>query len=134
MNNNNGTVLDTLTIEETGTVYAVKIGVHGQIIGASAGDGQLNHLFVRCAPHDTLIPDLTDNDVVETMNGFYVGSFLFGLGSTNTTENGLNIKFRFRRKCDRNSIIQLLVNSTNVNGTGRTVEWSGAFEAIIRVR
>ncbi len=134
LNNNNATLLAQIILNETGTVYAVKIGVSGQIIGAAAGDGQIQNLFVRCVPNDTLLPDLTDETELETMNGFYVGSYLFGLGSATTTENGLNTKFRFRRKCDQNSQLQLLAQSTNVNGTGRTVEWSGLLEAIIRVR
>ncbi len=134
LNNNNATLLDQITLEETCTVYAIKIGVWGQALSTAAGDGQIQHLFVRCVPADTALPDLTDNDQVETMNGFYVGSFLFNHTTSQGGDTGLNQKFRFRRKCDRNSLVQLLVNSTNVQGTGRTVEWSGAMQVIARVR
>ena len=132
LNNNNATLLAQIILEETGTIYAVKIGVSGHPIGGSAGDSNILNLFVRCVPNDTLLPDLTDDTELETMNGFYVGSFLFSTGFTNI--HGINEKFRFRRKCDRNMQLQLLAQSTNVQGTGRTVEFSGIFEAIIRVK
>jgi len=54
---------------------------------------------------------------------------LMYVGTTQpSTGQGLNEKFRFRRKCDENSLIQLLAQSVNTNGTGRVMA------AVIRVK
>ena len=132
LGNNNATLLAQIILEETGTIYAVKIGAIGHAIGLVAGDETTNHLWIRCVPNDTALPDLTDSTELETMNGFYVGSFGYILSVFNTHD--MNEKFRFRRKCDRNMQLQLLAQSEAGNGTARTVEWSGILEAIIRVK
>ena len=131
--NSNATLISQIILAETGTIYAVKIGMGGQMIGPTANDGTVINLYVRCVPNDTLLPDLTDETELETMNGFYVGSFLF-IGAVEGNITSLNEKFRFRRKCDANMQLQLLAQSSGSQGTARVVEWSGVFEAIIRVR
>ena len=134
LSNADAVLVNQIILNETGTVYAVKISLGGQYIGAAAGDGQIINLYVRCVPNDTLLPDLTDSTELETMNGFYVGSLMFNKGTESNNITSMNTKFRFRRKCDQNSQLQLLAQSNNTNGTGRSVELSGIFEAIIRVR
>ncbi len=131
--NNNATLLAQIILSETGTIYAVKIGAWGDMIAGVSPDAMVNNLYVRCVPNDTLLPDLTDETELATMNGFFVGSYFFRGGSGNVTQ-GTNTKFRFRRKCDENMQLQLLAQSFHSGGTMRTVEWSGIFEAIIRVR
>ena len=43
-------------------------------------------------------------------------------------------KFRFRRKCDKDSVVQLFAHSAVVNSTAQTVLVAGRFEIIYRIR
>ena len=134
LNNASATLLAEIVLRETGTIYSIKIGMQGHQISGSAGDGQLIIVYCRCVPAGTGLPDLTVNVEVDTMNGFYVGSYLFLDGVQAAMANGLNEKFRFRRKCDENSLIQVIARSLGTAGTGRSIEWTGSIAAVIRVK
>ena len=90
-------------------------------------------MWCRCVPAATGLPDLTVPVELDTLNGFYVGSIFSEDGIANTW-NYLLEKFRFRRKCDENSLIQLLARSLNTQGTGAAIEVSGVMAAVIRVK
>ncbi len=134
LSNAAGTLLAEIVLRETGTIYSVKVGMWGHAISQVAGDAQLIVVYVRCVPAGTGLADLSINVEVDTMNGFYLGSFLFLDGLQGGVMNGLNEKFRFRRKCDENSLIQIIARSLNTSGTGRSIEWTGSMAAVIRVK
>ena len=100
--------------------------------GAAANDSQKINLWVRCVPAATALPNLNTAVEIDTLNGFFVGSFIY-IGGV-TVQNNFNEKFRFRRKCDENSLLQLLAESSSFNGTGRSMLASGMFAAVIRVK
>jgi len=134
LSNANAVLVSELVMRETGTIYSVKISGWGVALGSVAGDHQHINLWVRCVPAATGLPDLTVPVEIDTMNGFLVASLMY-VGTTQpSTGQGLNEKFRFRRKCDENSLIQLLAQSVNTNGTGRTIEFGGVMAAVIRVK
>ncbi len=127
-------LLGEIDLRETGTIYALKVsfGAFGQAIVTA--DLQSIHIVARCVPANTGLPDLTSPIELDTMNGFFVGSFLFGGNGTNAFIINFNEKFRFRRKCDENSLIQIIAQSTSIAGTGRTIEFRGVLSAVIRVK
>ena len=131
----NATLIGSTVIQETGTVYAVKLSLALQHLGATTGDFQRIVLWIRCIPADTGLPDLTDATEMETLNGFSPGC-LFGVGPGSSSGPAvyMNEKFRFRRKCDRNTVIELLAESTLLNGTARVCDISGLMTTIIRLR
>ena len=124
---------------ETGTVYAVKVGVGvtTAVIGALADLSRVDY-FVDCIPEaGASLPNLSVDAERETLNGFYVGSQHFQgatASSAITRDPTLNEKFKFRRKCDRNSFVRLLARVVTLNGTGNTAHISGEFDIIIRMR
>ena len=134
LNNADATLVSEIVLRETGTIYSVKVSMGGQHQAPAGADTQIIRCWVRCVPAATALPDLTAAVELDTMNGFHVGSFLY-IGQTDHVNIGsINEKFRFRRKCDENSLLQLLAQSTNTNGTGRSVEMTGTFTAVIRVK
>ncbi len=55
--------------------------------------------------------------------------------STQGAEAGqIREKFRFRRLCDENTLVQLIAQSTTVNGTGRAQDMTGSLALVLRVR
>ena len=132
------TRLQTITIRETGTIYAAKVGIWGHSVSASAGDIQQCDFGLACSIKDQNIIDLSDDAEVETMNGFFVGTIFTADIATTTNEpiGGMFIqeKFRFRRKCDENNVVELFTDTTVHNGVARTVAFSGYLDLIIRVR
>ncbi len=127
-------LLGQITMTETGTIYSIKISAQGRHVSGTSGDQDVINLWVRCIPQGTGLPDLSDGLDLDTLNGFYVGRLNMANGSNSGFGTGLVEKFRFRRKCDQNSIIQLLGQSDNVNPTARVVEVVGVIAAVIRVR
>ncbi len=91
-------------------------------------------MYVRCVPEGTNVPDLTVGNEIDTMNGFSPTVFTAGTLQSSGPANYLNEKFRFRRKCDDNTDINLLAQHTNTQGSGRVVNIIGLMQAIIRVR
>ena len=78
--NSNPTELAQIILQETGTVYAMKLNVFGYSVTPAGGDIQETIVFVRCAEPAGVatIPDATGAvSEVETANGFYVGSLLY---------------------------------------------------------
>ncbi len=132
--NSNGTLLAEIQLTETGTVYAVKVSAKGIHVAGVSGDSQLIRLWVRCVPFATALPDLTAVGQLDTMNGFYVGSLYFSNGNNAGPDLAMTEKFRFRRKCDEDTLIQLIAQSFNYAGNGRSVEMVTTFVAINRVR
>ena len=134
LSNADAVLISEIVLRETGTIYAIKISSVGIALASVSGDHQLIRLWVRCVPAVTPLPDLTSAVELDTMNGFLVGAYLFSQPGQPGTGQTVNEKFRFRRKCDENSLLQLLAQSTNTNGSGRTVELSGVMSAVIRVK
>ena len=132
--NADATLLGTITMQETGTIYAIKLSLHCFAEAPATTDAQRVMIWVRCVPDGTALPDLTDNGQMDTLNGF-PAALLMGLATNGiAAASYLNEKFRFRRKCDDNSLIQLIGQHTNTQGTGRVCNITGLMEAIIRVR
>ncbi len=71
---------------------------------------------------------------VDTINGFYVGSIFAGHVTDPQMNAHLSGKFRFRRKCDRNTRIVLSADSLVRLGSARSVSIFGAMDAVLRVR
>ncbi len=132
--NADATLLSEIVLRETGTIYSVKISCNGNYLSAAAGDAQRINIWVRCVPAVTALPDLTAAVELDTMNGFLVASFMYTFEANERSIQGINEKFRFRRKCDENSLLQLLAQSTNTQGTGRVIEMQGVMAAVIRVK
>ena len=61
-----GVILAAITLRETGTVYAVKLGlcVSGVIDGNTA-DYEVVDIFIECTRTPSVIPDLSDDVVKE---------------------------------------------------------------------
>ena len=133
-NNSNATLLSEIVLRETGTIYSIKIGCTGIQISGTGQDTQRIELWCRCVPATTTLPDFTVGVVQDTINGFFVGTLTFVGGLLASWNNIPNIKFRFRRKCDENSLVQLIAQSSPTQGTGRTVEIAGLMAAVIRVK
>ena len=134
LDNADAVLMSEIVLRETGTIYSVKVSFWGMALGSVAGDHQRINVWVRCVPAVTGLPDLTSSVELDTMNGFFVGSFTFTGVVQPSTGQGINEKFRFRRKCDENSLVQLLAQSTSTNGMGRTVEIGGVMAVVIRVK
>ncbi len=133
--NSNATLLGTITLQETGTLYAITLDLICDGINAVGDDLQRIVLWIRCVPEGATLPDLTTNGVMDTINGFSPAT-LFGVIEANKGVAGtyLHEKFRYRRKCDDNTLIQLIAQSTTINGTGRVCDIAGHFGAVIRMR
>ena len=132
--NSDATLLGTITLDETGTLYALKVSLFAFGEGGTNSDMQRVTIWARCVPAGTALPDLTTNQEMDTINGFPVKSLaVLGLAVPGPYQ-AVDTKFRFRRKCDANMLIQLIGQHTNVQGTGRVVNISGLMTAIYRVR
>ena len=131
--NADAVLLSEIVLRETGTIYSVKISAKAYSVSAD-GDSNVIRLWIRCVPAQTTLPDLTAGVDLDTMNGFYVGQVDGSGADARTSSDFLQEKFRFRRKCDENSLLQLLAQSTNVRGAGQTVEIVGVMVAVIRVK
>ena len=132
--NADAVLLGTITLQETGTLYAVKLSLRAIAEASAIVDGQRVMIWVRCVPANTGLPDLTLNSDMDTINGFPAALlYCFGVNQDNPSSY-LNEKFRFRRKCDAATELQLLAQHTNTQGTGRVVHIAGLMSAILRVR
>ncbi len=132
--NADATLLGTITLDETGTVYAIGLSLHAMSESGTSGDVQTIRLWIRCVPAGTALPDLTANAEIDTLNGFTPVT-LFGLGGAGGgIAQYVSQKYRFRRKCDEATLLQLLGQSSTTQGTGRVVNIAGTFSAIVRVR
>ena len=133
--NSNGTLLAEIILDETVTIYSIKVAIAGLHVSGVTGDQQAIRLWVRCAPAATTVPNFTGGNQIDTLNGFFVGQLNYANGSNSGFDTMIKgDKFRFRRKCDRNSEIELFAQSTNVNGTGRTVNLHGVVTCVLRVK
>ncbi len=137
--NGSANELADITLTETGTIYAVKITVHGVGQSADGDDVQLISVFCRVVgePGLTSIPNVSTPEQIETMNGFYVGSRTFAGKPVDVTPGTLPFieeKFRFRRKVDAKQHVQLFTSSLVVDNAAQTVAMSGILEVIIRMR
>ncbi len=130
-----GVIISTITLGETGTVYSVKVAIQGIHTSGVTGDQNLINLWIRCAPSGTAVPNLASAVALDTLNGFFVGRLNMANGSNSGFGTGLVEKFRFRRKCDANSLLQLMAQSDFLGGgTSRAVNVGGVLTAVIRVR
>ncbi len=135
--NTNGTV-SSLTVRETGTVYAVKISY---IVDASDGNPQDTQNFeVYCHvknPAGAAIVDLTDAAEVDGISGFLVenagvmdAASVSGPGFHSFTQ-----KFRFRRLVDEGDLLELIQRHRGVvRGTARNITYNFSLEWVIRTR
>ena len=135
LNNANAVLISEIVMRETGTLYSVKISAYGEHVSGANLDVQRIELWCRCVPAVTGLPDLTVAVEQDTMNGFYVGQIVCDSGCIGAAAQMIpTTKFRFRRKCDENSLLQLIAQSTDVGAVGRSVIVSGLMAAVIRVK
>ncbi len=132
--NSNATLLATITLAETATIYAIKLALFAFGEASVVADVQRVVLWIRCVAAGSGLTDLTQDQDMDTINGF--PAVMLCPHGTNQDNSAcyINEKFRFRRKCDDNSLLQLIAQHTNVQGTGRVVNVSGLMTAILRVR
>ncbi len=146
--NSTPTIFANLQMAETGTIVAAKVSIHGQSQSVDDADIQEVRLFLYCGidvqPLTAPDPTVTGNDPystspeIETINGFYVGSLFCGGGigvvGDKDISDMIKEKFRFRRKCDRNSRVLLAADTIVRNGAAATVNLSGALYLTIQTR
>ncbi len=129
--------LSSLSVTETGTVYAVKLSTYAFGIGGVAGDVQELQLMIMVkSAAGAAIVDLTDSTQHDAVNGFLVGTFPCGEVSTSDMPVWhLTEKFRFRRKVDEGDFLELIGRNNGAsNGTNRAVRCRFALDWVIRVR
>jgi len=132
----------SIVLRETGTIYSVKIDM--AIINTVTGSNvQELNFALRCVPQKELnsIPDFGVDQEIETINGFYVGSLWSSgvdaaSGDTHYPQlkATLNEKYRFRRKCDENTRINLFADSVVRQGAAQSVQVFGMMYVVVRVR
>ncbi len=132
----NATV-SSLSVTETGTVYAVKLSFWTSMISGVPGDVQELQLMIMVkSAAGASIVDLTDSTQHDAVNGFLVG--LFPVGDTSSSDMPITMlteKYRFRRKVDEGDFLELIGrNSVNVQGAARTINVRFALDWVIRVR
>ncbi len=137
-----------ITISESGTIVAAKIDILGIALSVNQADIQEVRLFLYCRPSgSTFLPDPTvsgpevgsSSPQVDTINGFYVGSIFVSGQETTETQRlmplpGISEKFRYRRKCDRNTEVILSAESIVRNGSAQNVNIVGAMYLTIQER
>ncbi len=143
--NTTPTTLAKFDIEETSTVYAVKIQLAGRSLEDAGTAIQEVTIGVFCrkghAPGAVYVPDLSTVPENSTYEGFSVGSIwcqgnvaatgtIFQIAEVSTIRE----KFRFRRKCDKDTSVILFADSIVRAGTAASVQVFGTFELIIRVK
>ncbi len=133
-NNSNATLLSEIVLRETGTIYSVKIGIGTNLTNGADGDVQELDLWCRCARAGASLPDFSIAVEADTINGFYIGTLSVTNHEGNPNAHITGEKFRFRRKCDENSLLQIIGVSTNIAGTGKSVETFVNTAVVIRVR
>ncbi len=132
-----------IELDETATVYAVKLSLFAYNAPGSAGDIQEIPWGIYCfSKGATTVPSIGTPETVDTANGFFVGSTwsagysgAFAGDLSMPVANLIREKFRFRRKCDRNTrIILTALGSTVRNGSAQSITCFGVLEVILRVR
>ncbi len=132
--NSNATLIGEIVTRETETLYAIKLSLHCFAEASATTDAQRVAIWVRCVPAGTGLPDLTTAVEQDTLNGF-PAAVLMGLATNGiATAAYLNEKFRYRRKCDENTLVQVIAQHTNTQGTGRVCNLAGLMSLILRVR
>ena len=144
--NSTPTRLAAIKLSETGTVVAAKIACSGFNLGTIAAGIMEVRLFLYCTrfldsqsppnPVDTTgFAPYLEHEEVDTINGFYVGSlFLPGNNSSISTQiEKIMEKFRFRRKCERNSEVVLSAETIVRNGSATSVACYGALYLTIQL-
>ena len=134
-------IVATIVIEETGTIYSAAVDLLTYSVTPNAGDIQELNVGLTCVPESFALPDYSDASNIETMNGFHVGN------TWNTLEdriaggtqeygqmNHIREKFRFRRKCDRNTSVIMFADTIVREGAARSVRIVGTLMLVIRVR
>ncbi len=140
----------SMKIAETSTIVSVKIELVAFSQSTAFKDIQEVRLFLYCRPSSlgstSPIPDPTQTDTsgpeaahvqVDTINGFYVGS-VFPQGTPGSTvwqfdSMLVHEKFKFKRKCDRNTELVLSGDTIVRNGAAATVTIFGAIYAVLDV-
>ena len=135
--------MSNIVIEETGTIYAVKImfGAHQSESGINNDDTRLMvGLHIRPSGSDHL-PSFGVKEEIDNMNGFIVyGGVLNtvasgeGAGVDNVGHVNFQEKFRFRRKVDKDSVVEIFGQALVSNGTVRSIQVSGYWQLVLRTR
>ncbi len=131
--NSNATLIAEIVVDETATLYSAKVHISANSLASSGGDRQRVSLWLRCTRAGASLPDFTVAVESDTINGFHVG-MVWGTSTQGAEAGQLREKFRFRRLCDENTLVQLIAQSTTVNGTGRAQDMTGSLALVLRVR
>ncbi len=148
--NSTPTICANIAISETATIYSCKVSMAGLMIGGAGVNVQEIRSWVRCTIDDAKILDPGDvadpNDPYTTsemdnLNGFTLPN----IWTTPSTFDPLdtpplyapeyvNEKYRFRRKCDCNTVVRIEADTITRQGAARSVQFFGYMELVIRVR
>ncbi len=141
MANTTPIIIGNIQIEETGTIYSAKVEAFTKSLSTDPDDVQETSIGLYCRDptvSGTNVPDYADAQDIEIMNGFHVAT-LWAAGHAVDT-NSLDIasyvreKFRFRRKCDRNSNVTLFGDTIVRNGAAASTVCFGTITLVIRTR
>ena len=138
-----------IEIAETGTVYSAKISMAGLMIAGVGNNVQEIRSWIRCGRENDAIPDPNSkansnspyaNSTMDIINGFTLPS----LFTTPPVQAATDLppvfkqdhseKFRFRRKCDRNTIVKLEADTIVRQGAARSCQFFGYMELVIRIK
>ena len=141
------TTVQAITMRETGTIYAVKVGMTFTPQNATYADNdsmRVIYAITRTRAGSAVGTALLSNLIqTETIDGFIMGSkevgFRRGSDASDgalplSVDNNVNEKYRFRRKTDENDVWNLVMRTAVVNGAARDVLVSGFIEYIVRSR
>ena len=130
--------ISTITMEETGTIYAVKVNMYVVNFVGVKNNIHRVRTGVVCQRPNAAIVDPGVNNEIDTMKGFMLPTiFTHNLGTGDIAHNGVEFireKFRFRRVCDKNEEVNLFGRVVVMNGATETHNFYGDWEIIIRVR
>ncbi len=141
------TEMGNILIEETSTIVSAIVSMESLNISAAAAammEVRSGIVCMSAAQFDAspiVIPDPGTPDQIETMNGFMLPS-MWAVGDTIAGGTGrptavtatVREKFKFKRKCDRNTRVVIWGDTIVRNGTATNVLVHGYLELIIMVK
>ena len=131
-----GQVIASVTVNETGTIYAAKVCLSAILVGGTTADATQMDVFVYKTRAGGATPNLNSLAQRDTLEGFLVGTFLNARRDAldfKQTET-MNEKFRFRRMVDAQDLIVMAAQLRQVGVTNRDVRCMGSLAYVIRVR
>ncbi len=139
--NTTPTSISQLVFRETGTVMSMKLNLGVLSVGAT--DNEIQELriavFVNRDPAGFAIPDIAQQEILERLNGFWIGNVWGGAlnsaatRSRDTLPGSIMEKFNYRRRVKEGDAMELICDSIVRNGSARSMLVFGTVEYILLV-